>query len=102
MLQHGPFRIARRAVVYHLQLLLPISAHVQLIPYRASSPGCHLNLPLSLYLVCKLIYNELPLLSSKNCSLDFVYIIKGGIISSHARRENPDGPRVDDDLDFRK
>ncbi|MCJ1361090.1 hypothetical protein MMC16_000187 [Acarospora aff. strigata] len=58
----------------------PPQTRVELLPYRAASPRCYLNLPLSLYLVCKFIYFELPLLSTKLRSLDFLYIVRGIVI----------------------
>lgn len=76
----------------------PPYRHVQLIPYRASSLICHLNLPLSLYRVCRLISNELPHLSNKLRSLNFLYIIQGTTICTASRPEY--GPRVDDDPDL--
>lgn len=44
-------------------------AQVQLIPFRASA--CHLNLPLPLYHVCKLIHAKLPPLDRQMPALDF-------------------------------
>lgn len=73
----------------------PLYARVQLIPCRTSDPICHLNLPLSLYLVCKLIHDELPPLASKLRSLDLLYVIQGAFIGPYARPKN--GPRTDDD-----
>lgn len=47
-----------------------------LVPYRPAKPECHLELPLSLYLVCKTIYNELPKLRSKLHALDLIYTVR--------------------------
>lgn len=55
----------------------PNRARIQLLPYWVHVPECRLNLPLSLYLVCRSIYAELPLLSTKFRSLDNLYIIEG-------------------------
>ena len=55
----------------------PAGARVQLLPYWTHLPECRLNLPLSLYLVCRSIYAELPLLSTKLRSLDNLYVIEG-------------------------
>lgn len=52
----------------------PPGTNVQVVPYIASSSSCHLNLPLHLYLVCKTIYTELPLLKSKFHQLDFTFL----------------------------
>ncbi|KAI9696805.1 MAG: hypothetical protein M1836_005167 [Candelina mexicana] len=78
----------------------PPKTQVQLIPYRALAPQCHLNLPLSLYFVCKLFYTELPLLSSKLRSLDFLYVIQGALIGP-CSREREHGSRKDDDGNLR-
>lgn len=55
----------------------PAGARIQLLPYWTHLPECRLNLPLSLYLVCRSICAELPLLSTKLRSLDNLYIIEG-------------------------
>ncbi|KAI9718589.1 MAG: hypothetical protein M1812_004040 [Candelaria pacifica] len=72
---------------------------VQLIPYRALAHQCRLNLPLSLYLVCKSLYKELPLLETKLRSLDFTYIIQGALIGPYSR-QIVHGSRIDDDRDL--
>ena len=66
--------IEMRARIYDF-CFPPQHSQVQLIPYRLSSLACQLELPLSLYLVCKVIYQELPPLSAKLRSLDLLYII---------------------------
>lgn len=87
-----------RTRIYHY-CFPPPHSHIQLIPYRSSSPTCHLNLPLSLYLVCKAISAELPPLPAQVRKLDFVFIIQGSAIGRAARPD--DEPRADDDLDLR-
>lgn len=87
-----------RALIYDF-CFPPAHTRVQLIPYHASAPACHLNLPLSLYLVCKLVYTELPQLSSKLRTLDLLYIIKGPAIERCWSPE--DKSREDDDPDLR-
>lgn len=72
----------------------PAGARIQLLPFWAHFPECHLNLPSSLYLVCKAIYAELPLLSSKLRSLDNLYIIEGDCLF--------DVPARDDDPHLRR
>ena len=86
-----------RAYIYDF-CFPPKQSRIQLIPYHASSPTCRLNAPLSLYLVCRLIYAELPPLSSKLRSLDLLYIIQGAFIRRLWRSE--DWPRKDDDSDL--
>lgn len=54
----------------------PSNRQVQLIPYYANTPRCHLNLPLNIYLVCRQFYHELPPLDLKLRSLDFTFIIR--------------------------
>lgn len=53
----------------------PPGTSVQVVPYIASSSSCHLKLPLNLYLVCKTIYTELPILKSKLRQLDFTFLV---------------------------
>ncbi|MCJ1428432.1 hypothetical protein MMC29_006342 [Sticta canariensis] len=86
-----------RAIIYDL-CFPPVHSQVQLIPYRVSLPACHLNLPLPLYCVCKLIYAELPPLATKLRTLDLHYIIRGAFIGPYFNTD--DGPRRDDDPDL--
>lgn len=62
-----------RLRIYHYCFPSP-GTTVQIIPYVASSSSCHLKLPLSLYLVCKKIYTELPELKSKLRQLNLTYL----------------------------
>lgn len=54
----------------------PSNIQIQLIPYYANAPHCHLNLPLNIYLVCRQFYHELPSLTAKLQSLNFTFIIR--------------------------
>ncbi len=81
----------------------PPQTQVQLIPYWKCSPACHMNLPLSLYLVCRSIYTELPCLFDKFRAMDFCFTIQGSFIGRFPRPGNR--PPLDDDTDqkhFRK
>ncbi|KAJ6619773.1 hypothetical protein B0H10DRAFT_1946591 [Mycena sp. CBHHK59/15] len=73
----------------------PVQTPVQIIPYRTALPACRLNLPLALYLVCKLINKELEPLPAKIRRLDFRYIIQGTVLGRGSRPEHC--PRKDDD-----
>lgn len=77
-----------RVIIYDYCFPAPQS-HVVLVPYRPAKPECHLDLPLSLYLVCKTIHNDLTPLQSKLHALNLVYIVR-----MYLRPE--EGPRVDD------
>lgn len=66
----------------------PARTRIQLIPYWAHFTECQLNLPLSLYLVCKSIYAELPLLSNKLRSLDNLYIVEGDCVWGDPPRDH--------------
>ncbi|KAJ7785320.1 hypothetical protein DFH07DRAFT_1054643 [Mycena maculata] len=58
----------------------PPQTFVQIIPYIASLPACHLDLPLALYTVCKLITAELGPLPAKLRRLDLTYVIRGAAL----------------------
>ncbi|KAJ7342539.1 hypothetical protein DFH08DRAFT_874487 [Mycena albidolilacea] len=73
----------------------PPQTYVQIVPYRTSLPACRLNLPLALYLVCKLITSELEPLPAKLRRLDFTYIIRGSSLHNGWRPEY--GNKYDDD-----
>jgi hypothetical protein len=73
----------------------PPQTYVQIIPYRTSLPACRLDLPLALYLVCKLIASELGPLPAKLRRLDFTYIIRGPSLHNGWRPEY--GDKHDDD-----
>jgi hypothetical protein len=75
----------------------PPQTYVQIVPYRTSLPACRLNLPLSLYLVCKLITSELEPLPAKLRRLDVTYIIRGPSLHNGWRPEY--GNKYDDDYD---
>ncbi|KAJ7809178.1 hypothetical protein B0H14DRAFT_3760051 [Mycena olivaceomarginata] len=74
----------------------PPQNYVQIVPYRTSFPACRLNLPLALYLVCKLITSELGPLPAKLRRLDLTYIIHGPSLYPGWR---PEHGGKDDDYD---
>ncbi|KAJ6460848.1 hypothetical protein C8R47DRAFT_1160333 [Mycena vitilis] len=73
----------------------PPQTYVQIVPYRTSLPACRLNLPVALYLVCKLITSELERLPAKLRRLDLTYIIRGSVLHGGWRPEY--GPKYDED-----
>lgn len=85
-----------RGIIFDL-CFPPPQTYVQIVPYRISLPACRLNLPLALYLVCKLVTSELEPLPAKLRRLDFTYIIRGVVLSNTWRPEY--GPKLDDDHD---
>ncbi|KAJ7176306.1 hypothetical protein C8R43DRAFT_557026 [Mycena crocata] len=85
-----------RVLIYDL-CFPPRQTNVQIIPYHTSAPACRLNLPLALYLVCKLISSELGPLPTKLRRLDLTYIIRGPVLGRGWRPEY--GSKTDDDPD---
>ncbi|KAJ7176307.1 hypothetical protein C8R43DRAFT_557042 [Mycena crocata] len=85
-----------RALIYDF-CFPPSQTNVQIIPYHTSAPACRLNLPLALYLVCKLISSELEPVPTKLRRLDLTYIIRGPVLGPGWRPEY--GSKTDDDPD---
>ncbi|KAJ7701177.1 hypothetical protein B0H17DRAFT_1176568 [Mycena rosella] len=83
-----------RSIIFNL-CFPPLQTPVQIIPYRASLPGCRLNLPLALYCICRLITSEIEPLPVMLRRLDFTYIIQGSLIHRSWRPEY--GVKHDDD-----
>ncbi|KAJ7118947.1 hypothetical protein C8R44DRAFT_186576 [Mycena epipterygia] len=77
-----------RSIIYRFCFPLE-QTPVQIFPYRTSLPACRLNLPLSLYCVCKLIHNELVPLPEQLRRLDFTYIVQGTALGRASRPEYP-------------
>ncbi|KAI9723683.1 MAG: hypothetical protein M1812_000983 [Candelaria pacifica] len=76
----------------------PSATQIQLIPYHRNHPTCSLNLPLTLYYVCRQIHAELPSLPKMLRSLNFAFIIDGNRIDN--AWHSSDGRRRDDDYDL--
>ncbi|KAJ7809184.1 hypothetical protein B0H14DRAFT_2849331, partial [Mycena olivaceomarginata] len=85
-----------RGIILDFCFPLP-QTYVQIVPYRTCLPACRLNLPLALYLVCKLITSELEPLPAKLRRLDLTYIIRGPTLHHGFRPEY--GSKHDDDYE---
>ncbi|KAJ7611704.1 hypothetical protein FB45DRAFT_875266 [Roridomyces roridus] len=68
-----------RSLIYAFLFPAPRSP-IQIVPYVASSPACRLALPTSLYLVCKLIQEELGPLPARLTRLDLTYLIRASAL----------------------